>query len=277
MRGALGTGQGVRTARRWWRRLRRAALALTMLVAAHATTVLAQQPAPTAGFGDLVEPDRAGRGQHLHAQRRCHRGGAQMRRRPRNSRPGSPFEEFFKEFFDQDKQQQEQQPRRSFSLGSGFVVDAAGFVVTNNHVIADADEITVIFSDDSEYPAKLIGTRHQDRSGAAQDRGRQAVPVRGVGGQRPGPGRRLDDRDRQPVRPRLAPSPPASSRRAVATSGPGPTTISSRSTRRSTAATPAARASPSTARCSASTPRSSRPRAAMSASASPSRPTSPSR
>ena len=35
--------------------------------------------------------------------------------------PGSPFEEFFKEFFDRDKQQQEQQPRRSFSLGSGFV------------------------------------------------------------------------------------------------------------------------------------------------------------
>ena len=72
--------------------------------------------------------------------------------------PGSPFEEFFKEFFDRDKQQQEQQPRRSFSLGSGFVIDAAGFVVTNNHVIADADEITVIFSDDIEYPAKLIGT-----------------------------------------------------------------------------------------------------------------------
>ena len=44
-----------------------------------------------------------------------------MRRRCRSSRPGSPFEEFFKEFFDRDKQQQEQQPRRSFSLGSGFV------------------------------------------------------------------------------------------------------------------------------------------------------------
>ena len=72
--------------------------------------------------------------------------------------PGSPFEEFFKEFFDRDQQRSEQQPRRSFSLGSGFVIDASGFVVTNNHVIADADEITVIFNDESEYPAKLIGT-----------------------------------------------------------------------------------------------------------------------
>ncbi len=71
--------------------------------------------------------------------------------------PGSPFEEFFKEFFDRDRNPQQQQPRRSFSLGSGFVVDPTGYVVTNNHVIADADEITVIFNDDSEYKAKLIG------------------------------------------------------------------------------------------------------------------------
>ena len=69
--------------------------------------------------------------------------------------PGSPFEEFFKEFFDRDRPQQQQ--RRSLSQGSGFVVDPAGFVVTNNHVIAEADDITVIFNDDSEYKAKLIG------------------------------------------------------------------------------------------------------------------------
>jgi serine protease Do len=76
--------------------------------------------------------------------------------------PGSPFEEFFKEFFDQNRRQQQQQqperPRRAFSLGSGFIVDPAGYVVTNNHVIADSDEIKVILSDDSEYVAKMIGT-----------------------------------------------------------------------------------------------------------------------
>ncbi len=68
--------------------------------------------------------------------------------------PGSPFEEFFKEFFDRERQQR---PRRSFSLGSGFIIDPAGYVVTNNHVIAEADEITVIMHDETEYRAKLVG------------------------------------------------------------------------------------------------------------------------
>src|SRR3954447_167776 len=72
--------------------------------------------------------------------------------------PGSPFEEFFKDFFNRDKNKgQEQQQRRAFSLGSGFVIDPRGFVVTNNHVIADSDEISVSFSNERDYPAKLIG------------------------------------------------------------------------------------------------------------------------
>ncbi|MGF1475360.1 MAG: DegQ family serine endoprotease [Geminicoccaceae bacterium] len=71
--------------------------------------------------------------------------------------PGSPFEEFFRDFFDRQQQDQQQRPRRSFSLGSGFVIDPEGYVVTNNHVIAEADEITVVFNDDSEYAATLIG------------------------------------------------------------------------------------------------------------------------
>ena len=43
------------------------------------------------------------------------------------------------------------------SLGSGFVVDGEGYVVTNNHVIAEADEISVVFGDESTYKAELIG------------------------------------------------------------------------------------------------------------------------
>jgi serine protease Do len=70
--------------------------------------------------------------------------------------PGSPFEDFFREFFDQDRSP-ESAPRRTASLGSGFVVDPAGFVVTNNHVIAEAEEISVVFGDDSTYEAELIG------------------------------------------------------------------------------------------------------------------------
>jgi serine protease Do len=70
--------------------------------------------------------------------------------------PGSPFEDFFREFFDRE-QAPDQAPQRQSSLGSGFVVDETGYVVTNNHVIAEADEIQVVFSDESTYDATLIG------------------------------------------------------------------------------------------------------------------------
>tara|TARA_B100001123_G_scaffold445922_1_gene598790 strand:- start:74 stop:1540 length:1467 start_codon:yes stop_codon:yes gene_type:complete len=70
--------------------------------------------------------------------------------------PGSPFEEFFKEFF--EERQLERSPRRNVtSLGSGFIIDSAGIIITNNHVIAEADEITVILSDDTELEAEIIG------------------------------------------------------------------------------------------------------------------------
>ncbi len=69
--------------------------------------------------------------------------------------PGSPFEDFFKEFF--DRNQQDGAPRRASSLGSGFIIDKGGFIVTNNHVIAEADEITVILQDDSRHEATVVG------------------------------------------------------------------------------------------------------------------------
>ena len=71
---------------------------------------------------------------------------------------GSPFQDFFDEFF-KDRQGGEGGQQQVQSLGSGFVVDAAeGIVVTNNHVIADADEIEVNFSDGSKLKAELVGT-----------------------------------------------------------------------------------------------------------------------
>ncbi len=70
---------------------------------------------------------------------------------------GSPFQDFFDEFFN-NRGNNNNTPRRMQSLGSGFVIDAQeGIVITNNHVIADADEIEVNFSDGSKLDAELIG------------------------------------------------------------------------------------------------------------------------
>ena len=75
--------------------------------------------------------------------------------------PGSPFEEFFKNFFEHQGQGRGGKPqaetRRSTSLGSGFIIDAGGYVVTNNHVINEADEITVILHDNTNLKATLVG------------------------------------------------------------------------------------------------------------------------
>ncbi|HXP04697.1 MAG TPA: DegQ family serine endoprotease [Stellaceae bacterium] len=74
--------------------------------------------------------------------------------------PGSPFEEFFKDFFNHNKQNNadpDPDARKATSLGSGFIVDANGYVVTNNHVIADADEITVILHDNTSLKAGVVG------------------------------------------------------------------------------------------------------------------------
>ena len=65
---------------------------------------------------------------------------------------GSPFEDFFREF--QDK---EERSRRAQSLGSGFIIDSAGIVVTNNHVIENADEISVVLANDESFAAEIIG------------------------------------------------------------------------------------------------------------------------
>jgi len=72
---------------------------------------------------------------------------------------GSPFQDFFDDFFRGPQGPNGGGgPRRVNSLGSGFVIDAAeGIVVTNNHVIADADEIEVNFSDGSKLKAELLG------------------------------------------------------------------------------------------------------------------------
>ena len=64
--------------------------------------------------------------------------------------PGSPFEDMFKEFGTP-------QERKSSALGSGFIIDEKGIVVTNNHVIQDAEDIIIRVNGDKEFKAKVIG------------------------------------------------------------------------------------------------------------------------
>jgi len=79
-------------------------------------------------------------------------------KKPGSGGPVSPeIDEMFKQFNGQrDKTMPPQ--RKSTSLGSGFIVDAEGIVITNNHVIADANDITVILTNGTKLKAELVGT-----------------------------------------------------------------------------------------------------------------------
>lgn len=70
---------------------------------------------------------------------------------------GSPFEDFFRDFMDRNGQGGNT-PRRSEALGSGFVISEDGFIVTNNHVIENADEIEIEFFSGKRLKAELVGT-----------------------------------------------------------------------------------------------------------------------
>jgi len=72
--------------------------------------------------------------------------------------PGSPFEDFFNEFFERrgvPPRERQQQPQQA--MGSGFIIDSSGLIVTNNHVIDKAISINVILSDNRSFKADLIG------------------------------------------------------------------------------------------------------------------------
>jgi len=92
----------------------------------------------------------------------------QRRRSPRNLPQiprGGPWEDMFRDFLEQfgdqlpqdDGGENDRPRRRASSLGSGFIIDADGLVVTNNHVIEEADEIKVILSDNTILEAEVIG------------------------------------------------------------------------------------------------------------------------
>jgi serine protease Do len=69
---------------------------------------------------------------------------------------GTPFEQFFKQFME-NQNGGKPMKRKATALGSGFVIDPTGYIVTNNHVIESATDIQVTTTDGVDHPAKLIG------------------------------------------------------------------------------------------------------------------------
>jgi S1-C subfamily serine protease len=99
----------------------------------------------------------AGRRQHLDQE---HAARARIRRRTRRRWPGGPARDPFGEYFGPFERffgPPQGRPHKQRSLGSGFVVDNHGFILTNNHVVENADEIMVKLSDGKELKAKVVG------------------------------------------------------------------------------------------------------------------------
>jgi serine protease Do len=71
---------------------------------------------------------------------------------PFGNMPQTPFDDFFRGFLEQMPQQERH------ALGTGFIISKEGYIVTNNHVVKDADEIVVTNSDGKEFKAELVGT-----------------------------------------------------------------------------------------------------------------------
>ena len=132
-----------------WRSDRAAWLAAGLLALFAFAATAQAKPAPD-GFADLTARLLPSVVNISTTQTIEGRGGVEIPRVP----PGSPFEDFFKEFFDRNRPQQR---RKATSLGSGFILDVSGYIVTNNHVIQDADEITVIFQDNTRLKAEVVG------------------------------------------------------------------------------------------------------------------------
>ncbi len=108
-----------------------------------------------------------------------------------------PFE-FFERFFEGDPRQFQ---RRSEGQGSGFLIDASGYIVTNNHVAGGADEITVTLQDGRKFDANLVGSDPRtDLALIKIEAGKP--PVRRIRRLGRGTRRRLGRSDRQSVRSR---------------------------------------------------------------------------
>ncbi len=138
------------------RRLTTGLCVAALLVVAQVTGALAQdRPASFADLAEMVSPAVVNITTSTTVAARLDQDGA-----PRGPQgpEGTPFDDFFRDFFDTPEGQNRNRPRQSQALGSGFVISEDGFIVTNNHVIEGADEIRIEFFSGLELQAELVGT-----------------------------------------------------------------------------------------------------------------------
>ncbi len=138
-----------------------APLALTVFVLL--TPVASAQPGPLPGsFADLVDKLSPAVVNISTTQKVKGGAGVQFFGMPFEQMPDDPQFEPFRDFFErfgapQGPGGKEAPEREVTSLGSGFIMDASGYIITNRHVIDEAEEITVTLHDNSKYKAKIVG------------------------------------------------------------------------------------------------------------------------
>jgi len=134
--------------------LKQLALILGMII--WAVPALAEER--PASFADLVEK-LSPAVVNISTTQKLKGGGVQMFGLPFDQMPNTPEMEPFRDFFERfgGRGGKNAPEREVTSLGSGFVIDAKGYVITNNHVIDAADSVMVIFSDNTKYKATIVG------------------------------------------------------------------------------------------------------------------------